>query len=55
MTAGLHQRHRQRRRCGLGAGAIAHPAPEYETAFHDRFSLTDGDWKFAERRGSFWI
>jgi hypothetical protein len=23
--------------------------------FHDKFKLTEGGWKFAERRGSFWI
>ena len=23
--------------------------------FHDKFQLTHGGWKFAERRGSFWI
>lgn len=28
------------------------PAPG---VFHDRFALTEEGWKFAERRGSFWI
>jgi hypothetical protein len=29
--------------------------PPVPGVFHDKFELTEGGWKFAERRGSFWI
>ena len=37
---------------GAAPGAAEPPVPG---VFHDRFSLTENGWKFAERRGAFWI
>jgi ketosteroid isomerase-like protein len=37
---------------GAAPGPAEAPVPG---VFHDRFSLTESGWKFAERRGAFWI
>lgn len=37
---------------GLKPAAADTPVPG---VFHDKFRLTESGWKFAERRGSFWI
>jgi len=37
---------------GAAPGPAETPVPG---VFYDRFSLTADGWKFAERRGSFWI
>jgi len=37
---------------GPSPAAAETPVPG---VFHDRFRLTESGWKFAERRGSFWI